>query len=120
MNINTLDSDKNTEDYINILCEYGYKSFINELTRPNKDGGTCIDHFFMRTERVVDAYILEETISDHYVIVADLHTDTRYSAEKEKRTFVNINKLKKLSKKVRWCDILSINDVNECTNELPS
>jgi len=51
MNIDILGNTNN--DYLDILAEYGFKSFINTYTRiPLTGMNSCLDHIFIKTNNI--------------------------------------------------------------------
>lgn len=68
ININTLSVDETSENYKLIYSAFGYLPFINTITRPNADRGSCLDHFFGKEKSSTShsqAFILKNNISDH-------------------------------------------------------
>ena len=56
-------------DSLNILASYGFISTINKPTRVTNGTSSCIDHCFMKTNKImienVIPMILETKITDH-------------------------------------------------------
>jgi len=49
MNINiSPDSNEFKTEYLNLMAQMGFVSFINEYTRVNKNSSTTIDHIFIK------------------------------------------------------------------------
>lgn len=114
MNLDILDCNDVSENYLNNYCELGYSSYINSITRPSEHDGTCIDHLFFKQDNIsVKAYILEKVITDHHMIVADIGMIVN-SKIKEEQFFVDTNKLKENSSKCNWNELLQCRDVNVC------
>lgn len=116
VNIDTIKPSIDSENYINVLCEFGFKSYINEITRPNPRGsGSCIDHIFLKADDdICHASIIQENLTDHYLIMADVDIHRTNYPEKEEKMYVHIPSVRTLSQKINWLELLDIFDVNEC------
>lgn len=67
MNIDLLTFDKITEDYWYIMQRNNYVSLINSVTHlsGNINGGSCIDHAFLKSHYNVKSGKLLDQITDH-------------------------------------------------------
>lgn len=72
MNIDLLKSNNLTEDYENLMAQFGMVNYVQDATREvAKDGRVvkaCLDHMYVKN--VIDAYsaIFKLTLSDHYMV----------------------------------------------------
>ncbi|CAH1109063.1 unnamed protein product [Psylliodes chrysocephalus] len=48
INIDILTSSEESNDYLNILYEFGFISTINKFIRIEKNSKTCLDHLFIK------------------------------------------------------------------------
>ena len=58
-------------ELIDFCRETGLRMKINEVTRPNPEGGTIIDHILTNCNIVKSAGTLDIMLSDHYPIYAE-------------------------------------------------
>ena len=71
INVNYLcRTDENRSQYLRLFKKYGLHQYINEITRPNTKGGTCIDWVISNSVFVKDTGITEDFISDHLATFA--------------------------------------------------
>lgn len=121
MNINILDSSNTVEDYLNNYCELEYRSYINSITRPQKEDentGTCIDHLFVKnTNFNIKSYTVDRIITDHHMIVADFELQLSIPPEKQ-NFFIDFNEIKRLSNNYDWNHLMLTTNVNGSTNAL--
>lgn len=75
LNINILNNDHNTQDYLTILSGQGFLSAINMPTRVQNETKSCIDHMFIRqsTESCkCIPLVIKTCLTDHYSIAAQI------------------------------------------------
>lgn len=74
INIDILNNEFNTMEYLTILSNFGFFSYVNDPTRLGLNSSTCIDHIFVKTSslRVVSG-IFQSDLTDHFPIVCNLH-----------------------------------------------
>ena len=71
-NINTLQENQLTINYLNAINSNGFEYFASEPTRVSLTTSTCLDHFIYQNIANPNSTVLEqETISDHYPILLD-------------------------------------------------
>ena len=58
--------DENRAKYLRIFKKYGLRQYIEEITRPNTHGGTCIDWIVSNSDFVRSAGVASDFISDHF------------------------------------------------------
>lgn len=125
INININNSDlEYAQEYLNIMSEQGFISFINENTREEGNTKTCIDHIFIKTKELKNKLIpliWDIKITDHYPIM--LHYDLGLYKEKitEKinyKKYINYGNLNINLKNENWQELYSTKNVNTATNFL--
>lgn len=128
ININILDNNDYSEEYLNILAENGYISTINTYTREQRNSKSCIDHLFLKTEISLELFtpiVLHSCISDHYPIILQINamseTEKNVVQYNNKYKFY-LNKVKLFNefKKESWDPIYIDNDIDNMTNSFIS
>lgn len=70
LNINLFETSCYITEYLNILSQFGFQSYINKPTRSYNSSSTCIDHIFVRSNSFqIKSGIFITDISDHYPIL---------------------------------------------------
>ena len=68
-NINTLDCNLISRNYLNAITANGYNFLIDEPTRVSNESATCIDHYITKNIVVFQSLVMEaENFTDHYPI----------------------------------------------------
>lgn len=122
ININILGHKEFTEDYLNILHEQEYTSFINDYTRVDKDIKTCIDHVFIKQSsncsNVITPIIIQNKITDHYPIMLIMDFKYTQRVEKERyKKYINYATLKQDLRRKSWREIYDESDVEVMTKK---
>ena len=117
VNIDLLNDNDNSSEYLSTYLENLYLPLINSITRPsnkNINTGTCIDHIFAKTKNNISikAAKIENVFTDHFPILLYINTGPVLVNDSKKQTY-NFNKMKKLFKAEIWNNVLSINDPNQ-------
>lgn len=123
LNIDILsENDQNVQEYLEILCEYGYVSQVNTFTRENNYSKSCIDHVFLKEKQSYTnieniTSVLKTNLTDHYSVIFNMiflnnmeiqnNTDSYYS-------LLNKRKLINLIENERWENVLALKDPNDC------
>lgn len=115
INIDILSNDQDNiiaHDYLNLMQEYGFKSYINHYTRVTEKSKSCIDHFFVRTTLNNDILpvISKSKITDHYPIALHIQTDKNYSYSSPniiETKFFNYKKLSELGASINWNSLIN-------------
>lgn len=116
-NIDTIDEELDSCDYLSNMLEYQYLPYINSITRPRDSGGTCIDHIFIKCRNLVAiSGKIEQNITDHYPIFTAIKNE--YKDETVHFKSINYNKITNLAGSVNWNDILSIREPTEALAKL--
>jgi len=72
INLNILENNSLTNEYLSTLHINGFKSYINKPTRIVNGNGTCIDHIFFKeggnNRDLQRGVIITDDITDHYSI----------------------------------------------------
>lgn len=91
MNLDILNKLAQTSnDYLNLMAQYGYISFINKPTRVTCHSSTCIDHIFIKRPQgfnhKIQAFILNNDVTDHYTVILTIDS----TAQKNKHEKLGI------------------------------
>lgn len=124
-NINILDCNIISTDFLNNLLEKGFLPGFTNTTRPSNitaEGGTCIDNIFIKTDFLnVKALTLMVPITDHYPIFLEIKNGRINSNSKENKTDMNYYNYKKLfnaAKQINWEKYKNTKDPNENINDI--
>lgn len=119
MNINLLSDKEFVDKYNFLLLSYGFKSFINSITRPISK--TCIDHIYIKTNNFKEinfSVVVEEIgLTDHSLLA--LYSDVFRNCPSPQENRCEINKkidfkrLKGYLQTYNWEHIYQTNDVND-------
>lgn len=118
VNINILDSDEISEEYLNILNTEGFVSTINNYTRIQNESRSCIDHIFLQDKKgsvsTINPIILETDITDHSATILQLLFEMQSDKNKTvsvSKDVLNYEKLNSSLASETWLEIYSENDV---------
>lgn len=112
-NINLMNSDDITNEFLSILLEREFLPYFNGVTRPNDSGGTCIDNIFVKTHiETITSFTCTNVFTDHYPIFV-LLVWKPIKIESKVVYSINYNKLARLSSKNNWSGLTEIKDPNE-------
>lgn len=123
-NINILQNNDVNEQYLNLMSEHAFLSYINDFTRIENNSKSCIDHIFIKTDispQNILPIILHSKISDHFPQLLKITLQEKINNNLNKQnsniiSSINYDILKNyLSNNVNWDDILQGNDVNNTT-----
>lgn len=121
-NINILQNSEDSEYYLNVLYEAGFRSLINKYTRIENNTKSCIDHIFYKSKCIRDAdvspYIFNTKISDHYPTILKIETNILKKNNKPSyitKSYINYEKLRETIKTHNWQYMYSQNNVNTAT-----
>ena len=110
-NIDILTSTKASEELLNNFLEKGFSPLFNTITRPNNNGGSCIDNFFAKTNIKTTPIVHRQPFKDHYTILACLHL--KDNSNTQKCYTLNYKKLTNSSNDTNWSEVLTIEEPNE-------
>lgn len=92
ININILESDNNTIEYLNILSQFGFHNFINKPTRSCLSSSTCIDHIFVKSNSLkIKSGIFVTDISDHYPTLCQFEKSATTCPANEPISYLSLN-----------------------------
>lgn len=119
LNINLLNSNPKTNEYLSLLSHYGLKSTINSATRTSLDSNTCIDHIFAKTKKITISSTIHSTVTDHYSTSLGIRTNIEKKTKMPANTTHNVIDFKSLSKEIShesWTTTLKEKDPNKALN----
>lgn len=63
-----------TSDFLDMMAEFSFKSFINIFTRVQDIGNhSCLDHIFIKTTESklnkINAGVIQTQITDHFTVI---------------------------------------------------
>jgi len=120
LNINIVGTKQINNDYLDMLSEYGFRSFINVYTRtPVGCAHSCLDHIFIKYNNCIDnrieAGVIQTNISDHYSVIMALELKNKLlSHNNNVYKTINYNKLNVLLKLESWSELYYNINVNKC------
>ena len=91
-NVDTLEEHKEQTDCTNILAAYDFQVRRFSPTRVTLTSKTCLDH--MMTERTVKTETIQTTISDHFIVIANVPSTWKESKNKNIPLARNLNRRK--------------------------
>lgn len=123
MNVDLMASnDVVVEEYKNILSYFGYRSYINDITRPHS--GSCLDHIYLKSNNTTigknhHAYIARTDITDHYSIIICLdYEKNQKTTTTTYKSYVNYAKMKDYLRNINWQEIIKGKNVNAFADTL--
>lgn len=112
--------DQLVNNYLNIMAQNGFLSYINKATRISDESESCIDHFFLRTKNVnenikITPIIIQSAVTDHYPILIKIEENFKSSSSNKsqiKNTYSQIqyNKLINKLSKENWNNLYNYHD----------
>ncbi|XP_046405909.1 uncharacterized protein LOC124170906 [Ischnura elegans] len=123
ININILDNNQVSNDYINLMCSQGLQCLLKLPTRITRSSSTCLDHVFARIANMYKFQLLTEVlhldISDHSMTVFSIapvhyHSQNRGGCESEPLKYgINYNYLKHCVAGVDWTVVFNENNASK-------
>lgn len=127
-NYDILSQKNNSLEYLNILSQNGYISYINEHTRVVGESKSCLDHVFMRIKYSQEnigsicPFVFKCQLTDHYPIMIHIplkkYNKTTPEGKHEYKKFLDYRGLTNDLLKVDWKRFYSIEDLNIATDDL--
>jgi len=120
MNINIIGSETvNNYDYLDLLSESGFCSYINVFTRLSVgQRHSCLDHAFIRDNNNsfnnINAGVLLTDITDHCSIIVSIPAPVKAKHVNNIINIINYDKLKLILCNEKWSEIYESNSVNTC------
>lgn len=125
VNINILSEVTFAQEYLNILSELGFTSYINNYTRVQGNQKSCIDHYFVKNKKnthFFKSFIFLTQITDHYPIVLNTSINLQTENNKNKvpilKKVINYEKLKFDLQREEWLSVYTSGDANYTADQL--
>lgn len=122
INIDILKVNLHTEEYLNIMAEFGFKSIINIYTRIQGSSQSCVDHIFVKSKFDIDDVILpiiiQTNITDHFPVLFQLVTESEQQSQqyhKNIKKYILYDKLKEHLSSADWSEVFQSWDVESAT-----
>lgn len=119
ININILSDEDYCQEYLNILNEHDFRSYINKYTRVQNEQESVIDHFFIKCtdqEKHFVPIIMQTPITDHYPILLYLDTNNNIKSTTKKnyatKKYIDYVKLKRDLENEQWAELFQMEDLN--------
>ena len=95
-NVDLLKRDcPNTIKINSFVKKAGLRHLINEITRPNNRGGSCLDYIITNSYYISEAGVLHDLIADHYTV----YCIRKKAGEKQDKIFKNVRDYSKFDQK---------------------
>ena len=128
ININIIDGENNTvNDYLSLMAQHGFLSYINSPTRITKNSATCLDHIFVRQKLraqslVMKSFKLDNNITDHLPVMLLIRVQKNQKIkyikpEQEFYSFIDYNLFKEKIVTHSWDAVLNCDNPEESTNK---
>ena len=116
-NIDLMQGDTDSEEFINNFLENEYIPYFNQVTRPNdlnKLGGSCIDNAFIKSAdfNQICSYKFMQTFTDHYPIFINIEIKSQIDNSIELIDSINYKKIFNLGLNFDWQSATKITDPN--------
>lgn len=124
INIDILDTQNGvTSEYLNIMADNGYLSYINKPTRVTLTSQTTVDHIFVRKplkyNLLFTPIVLQCDITDHFAVMLEINLkipsggiDARSNQSPQYLTTLDYNKLKHSLLSETWNNIYKESNPN--------
>lgn len=119
ININTLATDPNTDNYLTMMCGHGLVPCIDKPTRVEGISHTCIDHIFAHEDIIksdTKSYIVQTTITDHYttiLVLPSIRTLKNQAYKTQYKNTINFENLKNALELETWENVFFTSDSDE-------
>lgn len=124
INIDIIKQNDISNEYLNTLCEYEYKSTINKFTRIDGESKSCIDHIFINSkdpdiDEKILPFIIESGITDHFPVMLQiiLGKMKRQTSKNKCIKYINYKSLKRELANCDWIDVITEEDLDTETNK---
>ena len=77
------------------MAKYSFLRGIDSITRPRKQGGSCIDHIFINSNLNYKTYNIHHSIPDHYLIAAIIDEVDITNETNKQHNKIDYKKMKK-------------------------
>lgn len=121
-NIDTIEFDNLSNEFLNNFLEKGYSPCFQSITRPsisNPNEGSCIDNIYKKIVSFqTKAIKLDNLFNDHYPLFLEFKKINKTKTKNENTPNINYTTLIKEAKTINWYSILSMHDPTEAIKEL--
>ncbi len=122
LNIDIINNSLDSNNYLNLINEYGFTSLVNCITRTKEIGGSCLDHVLIKSNTLtnVKTFVAHTSITDHYSIVTNISNlvFNRNNPPNPKIVKqVDYLKLSSLLKNYDWSFVVNDSNVNSAANK---
>lgn len=119
-NINILNNEIEAEDLLNNCYLSGYLPLFNSITRPNENGGTCIDNIFAKSTIDLQPFKHAQVFTDHYPLLCAFNIMEANNKTTNFFCKLNYKKLLMVAENTDWSIINDIDDPDVAINQLIS
>lgn len=119
LNVNILNCNPKTNEYLSLLSHYGLKSTINSTTRTSLESKSCIDHIFAKTKKITISSIIHTTVTDHYTTSLGIRSNIVNKTKIPTNTTQHVIDFKSLRTEIShetWTSTLKEKDPNNALN----
>lgn len=121
INIDIMQKNEKTQEYLNNFSINGYISLINNYTRVQNKSKSCIDHIFLKTHKNeelenIKSFRYRSDITDHFPTIACMplqSNNTTVTATKRQMEKIDYRKLNAVLSNESWEEVYTANSVNE-------
>lgn len=103
-NIDILKFETEAEEILNNCYSAGFTPLFKTITRPNFNGGSCIDNMFIKTDIEVKAFKHSQVLPDHYPLFCCWNIDEVKKSEEKYFYKINYRKLLNTASKINWLE----------------
>ena len=118
INVDIAKTSDEAIEYCTLLAKFEFISSINSITRPNENGGTCIDHIFIKGITNYNSYNIHTMVADHFLTCIIINNCNLNSEKPLSCPKLNYKKVKHQCSITDWKKIVGINQVDLAMEEL--
>lgn len=115
-NIDILSLENESELMLNNCYSAGYIPLFKSVTRPNINGGSCIDNMFVKSNLELIAIKHSQILPDHYPLICAFNIENLCNNDTSTYNKINYRKLNEIAYRVNWNKYLCFNDPDELIN----
>lgn len=126
ININIENNDNHSvNEYLSLMGQHGFMSYINSPTRVTTETSSCIDHLFVNKKININklnlkSFILGTDITDHYPIMLNINSEKNVNNSHNhldnSYEFIDYASFKDKISSQDWSEVLNSNDPEQATN----
>ncbi|KAL7288544.1 hypothetical protein TKK_0017286 [Trichogramma kaykai] len=117
-NINILHSDADSTEFLNECYASGYLPLLNTVTRPNKNGGTCIDNMLAKTNIDLQPSKYVQVLPDHYPLLCGFNCGKGIANHSKQIFRLDYNRLLRVADATDWSGCCANNDSDIAIEQL--